>query len=162
MLLEGKVAIVSGIGPGMGRDISLALAEQGADIVLGGRTESKLEGVAKEVEALGRRALPVRCDVADPDACIELADRAAAELGGVDILVNNAFHGGDAKSVLDADLQAWRDVIDINLFGALHMTRAVVPAHGGAGQGLHRHDQHDVDRAHPGAASAPTPRRRAR
>ena len=127
MLLDGKVAIVSGIGPGMGRDISLALAEQGADIVLGGRTESKLEGVAKEVEALGRRALPVRCDVVDPDACIELADRAAAELGGVDILVNNAFHGGDAKSVLDADLRAWRDVIDINLFGALHMTRAVVP-----------------------------------
>ena len=89
--------------------------------------EAKLEGVAKEVEALGRRALPVRCDVADPDACIELADRAAAELGGIDVLVNNAFHGGDAKSVLDADLAGWRDVIDINLFGALHMTRAVVP-----------------------------------
>ncbi|MBV9950510.1 MAG: SDR family NAD(P)-dependent oxidoreductase, partial [Acidimicrobiia bacterium] len=127
MLLDGKVAVVSGIGPGMGRDISLALAQQGADIVLGGRTEAKLEAVAKEVEALGRNALPVRCDVVDPDACFELADRAAAELGGIDILVNNAFHGGDAKSVLEADLQAWRDVIDINLFGALHMTRAIAP-----------------------------------
>jgi NAD(P)-dependent dehydrogenase (short-subunit alcohol dehydrogenase family) len=127
VLLEGKVAVVSGIGPGMGRDISLRLAEQGADIVLGGRTESKLEGVAKEVEALGRRALPVRCDVADPDACIELADRAAAELGGIDVLVNNAFHQGDAKSLMDADLTAWRDVLEINLFGALHMTKAVVP-----------------------------------
>jgi NAD(P)-dependent dehydrogenase (short-subunit alcohol dehydrogenase family) len=127
VLLDGKVAVVSGIGPGMGRDISLRLAEQGADIVLGGRTESKLEGVAKEVEALGRRALPVRCDVADPDACIELADRAAAELGGIDVLVNNAFHQGDAKSLMDADLKAWRDVLEINLFGALHMTKAVVP-----------------------------------
>jgi NAD(P)-dependent dehydrogenase (short-subunit alcohol dehydrogenase family) len=127
VLLEDKVAVVSGIGPGMGRDISIRLAEQGADIVLGGRTESKLDAVAKEVEALGRRALPVRCDIADPDACIELADLGAAELGGIDILVNNAFHQGDAKTVLDADLQAWRDVIDVNLFGALHMTRAVVP-----------------------------------
>jgi NAD(P)-dependent dehydrogenase (short-subunit alcohol dehydrogenase family) len=127
VLLEGKVAVVSGIGPGMGRDISLRLAEQGADIVLGGRTESKLEGVAKEVEALGRRALPVRCDVADPDACIELADRAAAELGGIDVLVNNAFHQGDAKSLMDADLTAWREVLEINLFGALHMTKAIVP-----------------------------------
>ena len=63
----------------------------------------------------------------DPDACTELADRAAAELGGIDILVNNALHGGDAKSVLDADLQAWRDVIDINLFGALPHDLAVVP-----------------------------------
>jgi NAD(P)-dependent dehydrogenase (short-subunit alcohol dehydrogenase family) len=127
LLLEDKVAIVSGIGPGMGRDISLALARQGADIVLGGRTEAKLEAVAKEVEAVGRNALPVRCDVADPEACIELADRGAAELGGIDVLVNNAFHQGDAKTVLDADLQAWRDVFDINLFGALHMTRAAVP-----------------------------------
>src|SRR3954451_21202966 len=100
MLLEGKVAIVSGIGPGMGRDISLALAGEGADIVLGGRTEAKLEKVASEVEALGRRALPVACDIADLDSCTALADRAAAELGGVHILVNNAFDGGNAKSFL--------------------------------------------------------------
>jgi NAD(P)-dependent dehydrogenase (short-subunit alcohol dehydrogenase family) len=127
VLLENKVAVVSGIGPGMGRDISLALAAQGADIVLGGRTEAKLEAVGKEVEALGRKALPVQCDVVDPDSCAELADRAAAELGGIDVLVNNAFHQGDAKTVLAADLSAWRDVMEVNLFGALHMTRAVVP-----------------------------------
>lgn len=135
MLLEGKVAVVSGIGPGMGRDISLALAEHGADIVLGARTESKLIDVAKEVEALGRRALPVPCDVTDPDSCQALADRAADELGGVDILVNNAFHGGDAKAILDADLTVWRDVMEVNLFGALHMTRAVVPQMEAKGDG---------------------------
>lgn len=127
MLLEGKVAIVSGVGPGMGRDIALALATHGADVVLGARTVAKVEAVAAEVEALGRRALPLTCDVADPDSCAALAERAAAEMGGVDVLVNNAFHGGDFARVMDADLAAWRDVFDVNLFGALHMTRAAVP-----------------------------------
>lgn len=127
MLLEGKIAVVSGIGPGMGRDISLALAREGADVVLGGRTASKLERVAVEVRALGRRALAVVCDVADPASCIALADQAASEFGGIDILVNNAFHGGDGKDVIDADLETWRQVMEVNFFGAVHMTRAVVP-----------------------------------
>ena len=59
MLVEGKVALVSGIGPGMGRDISLLLAEHGADVVLGARTIEKCEAVAEEVRALGRKAVPV-------------------------------------------------------------------------------------------------------
>ena len=127
MLLEGKVAIVSGIGPGMGRDISLAFAREGADVALGGRTLSKLEGVAAEVEALGRRAFPVVCDVSDEDACIAAVDSVARELGGVDILVNNAYDGGDAKEFMDADLADWRRTMDVNLWGTLAMTRAVVP-----------------------------------
>jgi NAD(P)-dependent dehydrogenase (short-subunit alcohol dehydrogenase family) len=127
MLLEGKVAIVSGIGPGMGRDISLAFAKEGADVVLGGRTPAKLEGVAAEVEALGRRALPVACDVSDAASCRSLADRAAAELGRVDILVNNAFDGGNAKSLMDSDLDDWRRTMEVNLYGTLEMTRAAVP-----------------------------------
>jgi NAD(P)-dependent dehydrogenase (short-subunit alcohol dehydrogenase family) len=135
MLLEGKVAIVSGIGPGMGRDISLALAGEGADIVLGGRTEAKLEKVASEVEALGRRALPVTCDIADLDSCRALTDRAAAELGAVHILVNNAFDGGNAKSFLDSDFDDWRHTMDVNLFGTLGMTKAAVPHLADAGDG---------------------------
>ena len=127
MLLEGKVAIVSGIGPGMGRDISLAFAREGADVALGGRTLSKLEGVAAEVEALGRRAFPVVCDVSDEEACVAAVDSVAKELGGVDILVNNAYDGGDAKEFMDADLADWRRTMDVNLWGSLAMTRAVVP-----------------------------------
>ena len=67
MLLDGKVAIVSGIGPGMGRSIALRLAGQGADVVLAARSEGKLHEVAKEVEALGRRATPVPTDLARPE-----------------------------------------------------------------------------------------------
>lgn len=135
MLLEGKVAIVSGIGPGMGRDISLAFAREGADVALGGRTPAKLEALAAEVEALGRRALPVVCDIADEAACVAAASRVAEELGRVDVLVNNAYDGGDAKSFLEADLDDWRRTMEVNLFGTLAMTRAAVPHLEASGDG---------------------------
>jgi NAD(P)-dependent dehydrogenase (short-subunit alcohol dehydrogenase family) len=135
MLLDGKVGIVSGIGPGMGRDISLAFAREGADVALVGRTEAKLEAVAEEVRALGRRALPVVCDVADEAACGAAVERVAAELGRVDVLVNNAFDGGDAALFLDADFDRWRQTIEVNLFGALAMTRAAVPHLEASGDG---------------------------
>ena len=127
-LLDDKVAIVSGVGPGMGRDISLAFAREGADVVLGGRTEKKLARVAAEVTELGRRALTVSCDVADAGSCLALAEQAVGELGGIDVLVNNAFHNGDFSPLLDADLDVWRETMDVNLFGALNMVRAVAPA----------------------------------
>ena len=127
MLLEGKVAIVSGIGPGMGRDISLAFAREGADVVLAARTQDRLDAVAAEVEALGRRALPIVCDVTDEASCRSLADEAAAELGRLDIVVNNAYHGGDAQTLMEADLADWHQTLEVNLFGSLHMTRAAVP-----------------------------------
>ena len=127
MLLEGKVAIVSGIGPGMGRDISLAFAREGADVALGGRTPAKLEALATEIEALGRRAFPMVCDIADESACTAAVEEAAAALGRVDILVNNAYDGGDGKRFMDADFDDWRRTMEVNLFGSLAMTRAAVP-----------------------------------
>ncbi|HEY4377205.1 MAG TPA: SDR family NAD(P)-dependent oxidoreductase, partial [Acidimicrobiales bacterium] len=135
MLLDGKVAIVSGIGPGMGRDISLAFAREGAHVVLGGRTQSRLEEVAKEVEAAGVKALPVVCDITDEASCQALAAQAAAELGGIDIVVNNAYDGGDAKTLMDADLARWHQTMEVNLFGALYLTRAAVPHLEASGDG---------------------------
>lgn len=135
MLVENKVAVVSGIGPGMGRDISLALAREGANIVLVGRTRSKLDAVAAEVESLGKRALPLICDVTDEAACEEVVEGAIADLGGIDILVNNAYDGGDASTFMDADFDRWRKTMDVNLFGSLAMTRACVPALEASGDG---------------------------
>ncbi|NLD75272.1 MAG: SDR family oxidoreductase [Acidimicrobiales bacterium] len=135
MLLEGKVAVVSGIGPGMGRDISLAFAREGADVALLGRTAEKLESVAAEVEALGQRALPVVCDIADESACDAAAASVVDALGRLDIVVNNAYHGGHAQSFMDADFDKWREVMDVNLYGSLAMTRACVPHLEASGDG---------------------------
>jgi NAD(P)-dependent dehydrogenase (short-subunit alcohol dehydrogenase family) len=134
-LLEGKVALVSGIGPGMGRDISLRLAEHGADIVLGARTIEKCEAVAKEVEDLGRRALAVRLDITDAASCAEAVGAAMAALGHIDILVNNAFDDGDHLPFERADLDRWRATMETNFFGTLQLTHAVVPVMKGQGDG---------------------------
>jgi NAD(P)-dependent dehydrogenase (short-subunit alcohol dehydrogenase family) len=127
MLLEGKVAIVSGIGPGMGRDIALALAREGADIAMGARREKGLVKVSGEVEALGRRAAWVQTDITDRSDCERLARTAREQLGRVDILVNNAFSDGTYTRFEDADLDAWRATMEVNLFGTLQLTQAVLP-----------------------------------
>ena len=126
MLLEGRVAVVSGIGPGMGRDISLALARAGADLVLGARTESALEAVGEEVEALGRRARCVPTDITDADQCRRLLD-AASDLGGVDVLVNNAFAEEDWHRFDGFDVERWRLPFEVNVFGTLQLSQTAVP-----------------------------------
>jgi NAD(P)-dependent dehydrogenase (short-subunit alcohol dehydrogenase family) len=95
-VLAGKVAIVTGSGRGVGRGIALALAAAGASVVVSGRTPEPLEATADDIRRRGGRAITVRCDVTDPVQIDELVRRAVDELGGVQILVNNAQ---DAKAV---------------------------------------------------------------
>jgi NAD(P)-dependent dehydrogenase (short-subunit alcohol dehydrogenase family) len=127
MMLEGRVAIVSGIGPGMGRDISLALARHGADVVLGARTKERLDEVAGEVRALGRRVVVVPTDITSEDDCDRLAAVAQDKLGRVDVLVNNAFLLGPMERLDDAPLDHWRAAVEVNMLGNVRMTNAVVP-----------------------------------
>lgn len=127
MLLAGKVAIVSGVGPGMGRDISLALAEHGADVMLTARSNDVISTVVPQIEALGRKARVVLGDITDVEACERVAKTAADELGGLDILVNNAFFQGERKSLMEIDSDDWRRVLEVNLLGSMNMTRAAVP-----------------------------------
>jgi NAD(P)-dependent dehydrogenase (short-subunit alcohol dehydrogenase family) len=128
MLLEGRIAIVSGIGPGMGRDISLRFAREGADIVMGARSRASLEAVAKEVEALGRKAVWLETDLTKKDAGKNLVAKAVDTFGRVDVLVNNAFHTGTMTLFEDDDLETgWRDAFEVNVFGTLRMTQAVLP-----------------------------------
>lgn len=134
-MLAGRAALVSGVGPGLGREVALAFARHGADVAVGGRTRARLEEVAAEIEALGGRALPVVCDVTDPAACAATVESVTARFGHLDVLVNNAFDNGDAKSFVDADLADWRRTMDVNLWGTLALTKAAVPALGRAGDG---------------------------
>jgi NAD(P)-dependent dehydrogenase (short-subunit alcohol dehydrogenase family) len=135
VLLEGKVAFVSGIGPGMGRDISVLFAEHGADLVLGARTAANVDAVASEVEERGRKALRTSLNIADAESCAAAVDEAMATFGRIDVLVNNAFHGGDYSPFETADLDRWRKTMEVNLFGTLQLIQRVVPVMKAQGDG---------------------------
>ena len=108
MLLEGKVGVVSGVGPGLGKQVALAFAREGADVALGARTEAMLKETAGEVEALGRRAVWVPTDVTDPEQDRRLVETAVEQLGQVDVLVHNAFSTWPMALFEKADLTDWR------------------------------------------------------
>jgi len=127
--LDGKVAVVTGAGRGLGRTMALALAEVGADIVAVARTLPQLEETAEQVRATGRRSLVVPTDVTDSAQVNAMAEKAVAEFGRIDILVNNAGgatagYGVDLQFISDRD---WRVGIDTNLTSAFYCTRAVIP-----------------------------------
>ena len=122
--LSGKVAIVTGGGSGIGRQMATALAEAGADVVLCARKPERCEGVAMELEQLGVRAFGMRCDVRDPAEAQAVVDRTRTELGRIDILVNNAGTSWGAPPE-DHPLDGWQKVIDVNLTGVFLMAQTV-------------------------------------
>jgi NAD(P)-dependent dehydrogenase (short-subunit alcohol dehydrogenase family) len=123
MDFKGKTAVVTGSSGGIGEGIALALAKEGADIVLAARTVPKLEKVEKEIEALGRRAVAVGCDVTRDGDVLALRDRALEAFGSIDILINNAAAGirGRLDDVTIAD---WEHLIDVNLMGYIRVVHA--------------------------------------
>jgi NAD(P)-dependent dehydrogenase (short-subunit alcohol dehydrogenase family) len=127
-LLSGKVCVVSGVGPGLGRQAARALAAHGADLVLAARRESTLDEVLQEVRGLGAGAIAVPTDITDPDACARVMAAGGEEFGGIDVLVNNAFRVDVFQSFEEVDLGKWRKIMETNLFGSLQMTRAALPS----------------------------------
>lgn len=121
--LDGRVAIVTGASSGLGVGFAQALAQAGADVVLGARRMERLADTAALVRAEGRRALPVRTDVTDPSECTALVAAAVAELGRVDILVNNAGVG-TAVPALKETPEQFRSVIELNLNACYWMAQA--------------------------------------
>lgn len=121
--LDDKVAIVTGASSGLGVAFAQALAEAGADVVLGARRVDRLADTAQLVRDAGRRGLTVATDVADPAQCQALVDAAMAEFGRVDILVNNAGIGTAVPATIEEPDQ-FRQVIDINLNGCYWMAQS--------------------------------------
>ncbi|MCX2978424.1 glucose 1-dehydrogenase [Candidatus Marimicrobium litorale] len=124
--LDGKTAIVTGAGKGIGAGIAIAFAEAGADLIIGARTEEDLNRVAGDIEALGRRALVVPTDVLDYAQLQNLADRAMAEFGRIDILVNNAG-GFPPKPVLETSAREFEGAFRFNVSTAFEMSRICAP-----------------------------------
>ena len=128
MLLEDKVVVVTGAGPGLGQAIAVQAAKAGADLVLAARTESRLHEVADEVKQLGRRALAVPTDITDDVSAAALRDATLGEFGRVDALVNNAFAIPPLGDLCDVDFDQARAGFETNVFGNLRMSRLFVPA----------------------------------
>jgi NAD(P)-dependent dehydrogenase (short-subunit alcohol dehydrogenase family) len=121
--LDAKVAVVTGASSGLGVAFTSGLAEAGADVVLGARRADRLEETRAMVEALGRRAIAVETDVANPEDCERLIAAGVEQLGGVDILVNNAGIGTAVAASRETPEQ-FRQVIDVNLNGCYWMAQA--------------------------------------
>ena len=125
--LAHQVALVTGASRGIGRGIALALARAGADVALAARTVPDLEGVARKVEALGRRALVVPADVRDDRSVHVMVETTLETFGRVDVLVNNAGLGHFGP-IEDLTLEQFDEMLGVNLRGPFLCTRAVVPA----------------------------------
>lgn len=124
--LEGKVAIITGAGRGIGREIATAFSKQGANVVLTARTESQIKEVEEEIRQTGGIALAVPCDVSKEEDVLRVVHETLKEFGKIDILVNNAGISWSSPLVKMTNEQ-WETVIDVNLKGTFLFLRATAP-----------------------------------
>ncbi|MFK0292197.1 SDR family oxidoreductase [Streptomyces sp. NPDC090442] len=135
MLLRDKTVIVSGVGAGLGHRVAAACVRDGARVVLGARTERNLADTAARIDASGGRTAWRATDIGDEAQCAALAEVAVERFGGIDAVIHVAALDDQLGGVRDADFDAWRRVVDVNLFGTLRMTRACLPAMTAGGGG---------------------------
>lgn len=125
MRLIGKKAVITGSSSGIGRATALMFAQEGADVVINGRDQKKIDGVVGEVQALGRRALGVRADVSRFSEVSAMMQQALAEFGRVDVLVSNAgiFESRPFPEMAEEE---WDTVMSVDLKGAFNCTRSII------------------------------------
>jgi NAD(P)-dependent dehydrogenase (short-subunit alcohol dehydrogenase family) len=122
-VLDGRAALVTGGGRGIGRTIALSFAREGARVAVAARTRSEIEAVAREC---GEASVAVELDVSDPNACASAVAECERRWGALDVLVNNAGIGTGRK-FMDIDEAAWTRTLDIDLTSAFRLTRAALP-----------------------------------
>ena len=128
--LEGRVALITGADSGIGKAVAIAMAREGADIVisyLGGVEEPDAADTARWVTEAGRRALTVDGDIRSPDTCVALVEHAASELGHLDILVNNAAWQDCGDRIEEITTDEWRRIFATNIEAMFHLTKAALP-----------------------------------
>ncbi len=125
-MLDGKVALITGAGQGVGRGIALAMAREGAAIAVSGRTESKLHAVCDEIAAVGARAVPIPGDVKNPADVMRTVDATVSAFGGIDILVNNAQEVPLGR-LLEANVDDYQTGFDSGPIATLRFMQACYP-----------------------------------
>jgi len=128
MLLKDKVLIITGIGPGMGTKLAQIAAAEGAKLAICARSEDRLTEVAEGIKAQGGEVITVPTDISDRAACDRLVDETVKAYGRVDGLVNSAYKHIGFAPFEKADLNQWRDCMNVTFFGTMEMTQAVIPA----------------------------------
>ncbi|MGA9639721.1 3-ketoacyl-ACP reductase [Flavobacterium sp.] len=124
--LKNKNALITGAGKGIGKAIAIALAKEGVNVILVARTQEDIDKVALKVRALRVKALAITADVADNNSVKEAVDKALAEFGTIDILINNAGIAAFGK-FLEMETTEWERIIQVNLMGTYYTTHAVLP-----------------------------------
>lgn len=135
MLLEGKTVIVTGVGPGLGRECAASARREGADVVLAARTASTLAEIAAELDPTGEHVATQVTDITDPQACASLVELATDRFGSVDALVQVAAYTNVWGGLHKTDLDEWRKAYDTNVIGALTVLRPVAEAMKAGGGG---------------------------
>lgn len=135
MLLQDKTVVVSGVGPGLGREIASAALRDGARVMMGARTEDKLRRIAAEVDPSGQRAGYRRTDITDPGQCEALLHAAVERFGGVDAVVQVAAFELTSSALSSTSADEWHKSFDTNVLGATHIVRAAAPHLRGRGGG---------------------------
>ena len=126
MQLEGKVAIVTGGGKGIGKAIALKFAKEGADVVVAARTDSDLKEVASEIEKLDRKSLAIVTDLSIPEQVELMVEKTLEKFDQIDVLVNNSGIEGPMVNVTDMDLEGWNQTLAVNLTGAMLAAKHVL------------------------------------
>lgn len=124
--LKNKNALITGAGKGIGKAIALALAKEGVNVILVARTQEEIDSVAAKVRSLRVKALAITADIADINSVNAAVDKALAEFGTIDILINNAGIAAFGK-FLELEPTDWERIIQVNLMGTYYVTRAVLP-----------------------------------
>ena len=125
-MLEGKVVVVSGTGPGLGREVAAVALREGASVMLGARRRHRLETIAAELDPSGERVAFQDTDITNADQCRRLVDGAVARFGTVDALVNCAAIDSLLGGLEGADLNTWRATFETNIFGTMQMCQAAI------------------------------------
>lgn len=133
-MLKGKTALITGAGRGIGREIALKMASQGASVIIADIDENTMEAVKEEASDLGVKSMAVKMDISDSNSVAAAVGKVLGEFGSIDILVNNAAIFREAP-FLEMTPEQWQQTVDINLTGMFNVTRALAPVMAENGSG---------------------------